>query len=38
MNLKSLQVLKVTKGFREDFERALKKIDDALVNCKPLSK
>lgn len=37
MNLKKLKKLKARKGFREHFERALQRIDDALKHSKPLS-
>jgi hypothetical protein len=36
MNLNKLKKLKTRKGFKEQFERALKKIDNALRE-KPLS-
>lgn len=32
MNIKDIIVVKVKKEYREEFERALKKIDDALNN------
>ena len=37
MNLEAIKKLAVWKSFRKDFEKAIKKIDDALKNGKPVS-
>lgn len=38
MKTKAIKVLKVRKEFKEDFKRALKQIDDALLSAQTPSK